>query len=416
MRRAPATPTSAFFARMNWPPRLISAGKQLLWLLYLVGFSPLAPAWAQLKPAELEVRVPHPPQAVTGSDGLLHVAYELHLTNFYLSTGQLVLKQLTVFADEELTSLVTFPAAQLPALLAHPLTGRDTAVSGVPIEAGRRVVLFVWLPIPTQGAPVHALRHQLVVESAHGERQVVNGVLTPLLRTPALVLAPPLAKGDWLASEGPGQARSHHWGSIVVANGQTTIPQRYAIDFFGLDQTCHAVTVDRDRLAQSQVSDWNGYGTPVLAVAEGIVRDLRDGEPDHAPLAPLSPPAALTVRGLMGNFIVLEIAPHVFVHYAHLRPGSLQVKRGQRVKPGTILGQVGQSGNANAPHLHFQVSTTATFEEAEGVPFVLTRFKRIGAASIGQLLDRSVPLRLKTTIPAWHVRQLPLDGDILHFD
>jgi murein DD-endopeptidase MepM/ murein hydrolase activator NlpD len=401
---------------MNWPPRLTSAGKRLLWLLYLVGFSPLAPAWAQLKPAELEVRVPHSPQPVTGSDGRLHVAYELHLTNFYLSTGQLVLKQLTVFADEGATPLATFPAAQLPALLAHPLTGRDTAFRGVPIEAGRRVVLFVWLPLPTQGTPVHALRHQLIVESAQAERQVVNGVRTPLIRTPALVLAPPLAQGDWLASEGPGQARSHHWGSVVVANGQTTIPQRYAIDFFGLDRTHHAVTVDRNRLAQSQVSDWSGYGAPVLAVAEGIVRDLRDGEPDHVPLAPLPAPTALTERGLMGNFIVLEIAPQVYVHYAHLRPGSLRVKRGERVKPGTVLGQVGQSGNANAPHLHFQVSTAPTFEESEGVPFVLTRFQRLGASSIGQLLDRAAPLKLKATVPAWQVRQLPLNGDILHFD
>jgi hypothetical protein len=123
------------------------------------------------------VRVPHPPQPVTGSDGLLHVAYELHLTNFYLSTGPLILNQLTVFSDEGATPLATFSAAQLPALLAHPLTGRDTAVSGVPIEAGRRVVLFVWLPIPPQGTTVHALRHQLVVASAKGERQVASLVL-----------------------------------------------------------------------------------------------------------------------------------------------------------------------------------------------------------------------------------------------
>jgi hypothetical protein len=48
--------------------------------------------WAQSSQAEVEVRVPQPPQVVEGSDGLPHLAYELHITNFYQSTGTLDLQ------------------------------------------------------------------------------------------------------------------------------------------------------------------------------------------------------------------------------------------------------------------------------------------------------------------------------------
>ena len=39
--------------------------------------------------------------------------------------------------------------------------------------------------------------------------------------------------------------------------------------------------------------------------------------------------------------------------YAHA--GSIQVKRGQRVDRGDILGEVGKTGLATAPHLHYEV-------------------------------------------------------------
>ncbi|WP_354581045.1 M23 family metallopeptidase [Hymenobacter sp. UYP22] len=320
-----------------------------------------------------------------------------------------------MLANDSAEPLAAFTTAQLPALLAHPLQGRDTATSGVPIEAGRRAVLFVWLTLPAQHAAVQHLRHQLVFETSQGKRQVVDGVRTPLTTTAPLVLGPPLGKGVWLVHEGPGNPHTHHWGSVVVANGQTTIPQRYAIDFFGLDATRHAVKTERSKLAESAVADWNGYGAPVLAVADGVVRDLRDGEPNQVPLAPLPPPTALTVRGLMGNFVVLEIAPHVFVQYAHLLSGSLSVKVGDRVRRGTVLGRLGQSGNANAPHLHFQVATAATFEESEGLPFVFQSFKHLGTATIGEVLDRSVPVSLGTAPPQPKQHQLPLDGNVIEF-
>lgn len=384
------------------------------WLLVVALNS--SPAFGQFAQAPVEVRVPVAPQAVPGSDGLTHLAYELHVTNFYQSTGTLRVRRVTVLADSKRAAMTSFTGAQVNQLLAHPAA--DTSKAGVPIEAGKRVVLFLWLTLPV-GTPLpHTLRHQLEFAAPDGAQQLADGVRIPVSATPPVVIGAPLRAGPWLAYEGLGNHFSHHWGSLVAVNGQVTIPQRYAIDFFGLDATGHAVRngyliVDHDHLATSTNADWRGFGAEVLAVADGVVRDARDGEPNHSPFASLPPPTDLTTRTLMGNFVVLEIAPGVFAQYAHLQPGSLRVRVGERVRRGTVLGRLGQSGNANAPHLHFQVTTAATFEESEGLPFVLEQFDQPGAVSLTEALNRTTkPVLRARTISR---RQLPLDGLVLRF-
>jgi murein DD-endopeptidase MepM/ murein hydrolase activator NlpD len=61
----------------------------------------------------------------------------------------------------------------------------------------------------------------------------------------------------------------------------------------------------------------------------------------------------------------------VFSVYAHLAPGTIMVKAGNRALLGEPLGRVGATGDATAPHLHFEVRTPADpwqrWEKAEAV-------------------------------------------------
>lgn len=387
-----------------------------IWLL-LLGWWLLGSqgAAAQVAQAPVEVRVPQAPQPVTGSDGLVHVAYELHVTNYYASTGVLHLQRLTVLADESAVVLATFTGPQVNQLLAHPAATVDSVA--VPLEAGHRQVFFVWLTLAATQPCLHLLRHQLAFTTASGQQQLVDGVRTPLNLAAPPVLGPPLRAGPWLVYAGPGNHRAHHWQGVVVVNGQTTIPQRYALDFYGLTPAGHALRrpVAFDQLGTTSHADWVGYGAEVLAVADGIVRDARDGEPNHPPMGAQPALTDLTERNLMGNFVVLEVAPGVFAHYAHLQPGSLRVKVGERVRRGLVLGHLGQSGQASLPHLHFQVSNAVTFEESEGLPFVLRAFARTGAATLGQVLDQPAKVPVAPALAKPCQQELPVDGDVIVF-
>ena len=94
-------------------------------------------------------------------------------------------------------------------------------------------------------------------------------------------------------------------------------------------------------------------GVEVLAAADGVVVGARDGEPDLS-LRDQAPGAS---DGKMaGNGVRIYHGDGWASQYSHLRQGSLRVAKGQRVKAGEVLGQVGLSGHTEFPHLDFSVT------------------------------------------------------------
>ena len=113
---------------------------------------------------------------------------------------------------------------------------------------------------------------------------------------------------------------------MVAIDGTLSIPQRFAIDWFGLDAGNHSIRGAHDSLAATVDEDWIGYRSDVLAVADGVVVDARDGAPNGKPLAPETVPDDLTARTLYGNFVILRIAPG---DLRALRPFRTRQRRGQ---------------------------------------------------------------------------------------
>lgn len=362
--------------------------------------------------APVVVRPLHAPQAVRGNDGVSRVYYELEIGNFYTDTGTLQLTAASVYADDGKTPLVTFSGAALASLLTP---GKKSDADGsIAIKGGGNALLLLAAPLPA-GAPLpHILRNRLTFRTPKGDIQTADQIPVPVNAAPPVRLGAPLRGGRWLVDEGPGNAQSHHWGSVVAQNGSLTIPQRYAIDFFGLDTQGHAVKVPVEKLADSTVTDWLGWNTEVLAVADGVVRDRQDGIPDRKPLAPQEQPDELTARSLYGNFVVLEVAPGVFVHYAHLRQGSVQVKTGERIKRGMVVGRLGLTGGAGAPHLHFHVSDKASFADSQGLPFVFDSYTAAGHTTEAEALDNSSNILVSPQGQRLRHR-MPLNGDIIGF-
>jgi len=93
-------------------------------------------------------------------------------------------------------------------------------------------------------------------------------------------------------------------------------------------------------------------GVDVLAAAPGVVRAVRDGEPDRR----VSEATRGTVEGReCGNGLVVDHGGGWETQYCHLRAGSVSVVPGQRVAKGSVLGQIGLSGLTSFPHLHLSV-------------------------------------------------------------
>jgi hypothetical protein len=359
--------------------------------------------------APVEIRSPFAPVAVAGTDGLVHVAYELHVTNFYLDTGMLRLERVEISADQEPAPVISYAGSDLDTRVLHP-GAQESLRYGRSIAGGMRVIVYLWVTLQPRQAMVRSLRHRLVFQNEKGV-ETVGSASVDVLHTP-IVLSTPVRGGIWLAHNGPGNHQSPHWRSNLAWNGRVTIPQRFAIDFLGLDTNGNAVRGDFQKSANE---DWEGFGAEVVAVADGVVRDMQDGIADNQPLVEPPPPAEPTAAAGYGNFVILEVQPKTFVHYAHLQRNSVSVKVGQRVRRGQVLGRVGNSGDNNAPALHFSVSDSVSFEGSEGLPFLFDSFELLGETTGERAVGAESspgPLQLS---PVKHRRELPLNGAVLDF-
>lgn len=93
-------------------------------------------------------------------------------------------------------------------------------------------------------------------------------------------------------------------------------------------------------------------GVSVIAAAPGTVAATRDGMPDLS----YDPENADAVEGReCGNAVRISHENGLETLYCHMARDSVQVRTGDVVERGDVLGRVGMSGQTNYPHLHLGV-------------------------------------------------------------
>ena len=142
-------------------------------------------------------------------------------------------------------------------------------------------------------------------------------------------------RGSWIVTQGHDGPHTHKG------------PWRYAFDF----EMPHADGRTFEAEGR-ELSDYLCYGMPVLAAGAGTVEQIIDGVPDN-------PVNGVNARENWGNVVIISHGGTLHSVYAHLRPGTIPVRAGDRVTTGMEIGRCGNSGRSLVPHLHFQVQRGA---------------------------------------------------------
>ncbi|MGH9095889.1 MAG: M23 family metallopeptidase, partial [Acidimicrobiales bacterium] len=234
-----------------------------------------------------------------------------------------------------------------------------------------------------------------------------------------LVISPPLKGTNWVAFNGCCEPGFPHRNAILPANGVIGNSQTFAIDWKRANNAGAFYTGDKTK-NQSFVD----YGEPVYAVADATVVGVLDNVDANAPgIQPTQDPATaakITLQNVDGNHVILDLGHGVWAMYAHFQRGSIKVKVGDKVKKGQEIALLGNTGNANASHLHFQLMDGPNILTANGLPYVFDSFTYEGQVPLQQVLTADNYLtgnffseKLATGQP--RKDQRPLNLDIVDF-
>jgi len=340
----------------------------------------------------LHVESSNPPYAVFGSDGRLHVEYDLVLTNAFV--GPATLDAVAVRADGK--PALTLTGDALTAATQTLLTSDATAT----IAPASTAFTQVDLVLPGRTAPKRITnRVAYTIPADAPSRSVIGSTVSasPVLRTdprPPTVISAPLSGAGWVNVNGCcNDPTSPHRETLLASDGDWVTPELFAIDWIReVDGRFYSGDGTRN-------TDWVGFGEPIHAVADGTVVLTRDGLPDIPPMT--KNPGLRTPEDYAGNNVIVAIGHGRYAVFDHLVRGSVRVRRGQRVRAGQVVGKLGNSGNTDGPHLHFGIEARPD-SLAQGLPFEIDDFvleHTVSAASPGQVTLIGTPKRLHRALP-----------------
>jgi murein DD-endopeptidase MepM/ murein hydrolase activator NlpD len=341
----------------------------------------------------LDVAIPSISSPVS-SDGKRILAFEVHATNF--SGVALRLRNVRIIADDgQVMAAYSGEALRRRVAQLNAPSGSSPEI----LAAGGRAILYVEADVPI-GKGVHGVRVEMEGAASDGRPFTLRSPGPPVDRTAIPILAPPFAKGTWVAVHDPSWARGHRRVIYALA-GRARIPGRYAVDWVGVDAQGRTSTGNPDHPA-----DAVGYGMPVLAGADAVVTATR-GDMQEAGSITGNPAHALGEGS--GNYVVLRVARDRYAFYEHLQPGSLLVRVGDHVRVGQQIGAVGFTGDTTGPHLHLHVADCSSPLACEGVPFLMTgmtdvgRYRSLSDLGVTRWQDDQARGRLSPEWPGYNV-------------
>ena len=158
-----------------------------------------------------------------------------------------------------------------------------------------------------------------------------------------LVIDPPL-RGQWAIYNPPGHPS-------------------LAFDFLAVDENKSLYSKGnflRHLVSFISVEDTLTWARSVLSPVNGVVVASHDAEKDRTKISFVFDLLSLLINkpkvadgfGAFGGNHIMIRAGDIFVLLYHLKQGSAKVRKGDSVRVGQQIGEVGNSGSSIQPHLH----------------------------------------------------------------
>ncbi|MCE5289371.1 MAG: M23 family metallopeptidase [Nocardiaceae bacterium] len=382
-----------------------------------------APKSAQAVFTPLSAFVPSAPQPVKATDGKFHLAYEVQVLNILSQpialqsvramSGSTTLQNLS---GEGLTSVIRVLGAQQPS----GITDGGPAFSKPPaavVGPGQSALVWMDVAVNSEAAVPRDITHAIDLEvlnpsePLYGKTLTENVAATHVRMTDPVVITSPLRGIHWVDGNGCCATATPHRMASSPLNGNLYAPERFAIDFVQLNDQGLLFTGDK-----AKMESYAYHGADIHAVADGPIVAVMNDRPEQVPG---TAPTGLKIDEYGGNYVVQYLGNGRYAFYAHLMPGDgVKVKVGEQMAKGDVIGKVGNSGNSDAPHLHFHVMDGPDPLASNGLPFVIDDFT-LEAQLTPQSLDTVVtgqPAQYDPAVKkATRTDEMPLYRDVLGF-
>jgi hypothetical protein len=331
----------------------------------------------------LKASVIHEPLYARGSDGKVHLEYDLLSTSVFPDPVRLT--KVEVLADDG-RRLLNLEGDDLRART-QPL-GDTTPTSKVPPSSA--VATLIDVVVPPGEVPervTNRVTYELVPDTPEILEALISGLQTkgPRLEVPprpATVIAPPLSGEGWFNANGCCEPTPHRSFRTAADGLRFATPETFAIDW---------VQLRGGRLFEgdgTKNEQYFAFGAEVRSATYGEVVVVRDGRPEETPNN--DPKNVVLEQDFGGNHVAVRVRPGVYAFYAHLQPGSIDVGVGDTVETGQRIGELGNTGNSTQPHLHFELSDGPDPLTSNSLPFVVDRYTFAGSVDPDQSTDKDL--------------------------
>ena len=271
------------------------------------------------------------PQYVKGSDGKVHIEYDLLSTNIMRIPVTLTGLEVRAGNGRRLLALqgdaLEAATRQIIGATTREVPGSGAVATVVDIEVA-------------PGEVPQRLTNRITYKFQPGTPQSAHTAIGSLRtegprlqvpRRPATVIAPPLSGKGWWSGNGccvPGDA--HRFLRLAVDGVRYTKPETFAIDWLGIR--------DGEFLKGDELENesYFAYGARVRSATGGRVVSVRNNMPDETPDLSGAPlPSVKGPEDYAGNHVVVRMRPGVYALYAHLQPGSVAVRWAMRSSRGS---------------------------------------------------------------------------------